>query len=101
VATAKEEGLLSTPDTVIARQAAAEGRMVYTLDVEFADARRFPPGSHPGIVLFRPASLGPLAVNALVTWFSQEINLNDVAGSLIVVEPGQVRIRRPISEPRL
>lgn len=95
MATAKDENLLSLPDTEIARQAAAENRMVYTLDVEFANARRFPPGSHPGIVLFRPGPMGPLAVNSLVMRFSGEIDLNDMAGSLVVVEPGQVRIRRP------
>jgi hypothetical protein len=39
------------------------------LDVVFADLRRFPLGDHPGIVLFRPGSLGPIIVNLLSPYF--------------------------------
>ena len=57
VRTAADENLLSHPDTEIARAAKEEQRMLMTLDVEFADLRKYPPGSHPGVILFRPLSL--------------------------------------------
>jgi hypothetical protein len=40
--------------------------MLMTLDVEFADLRKYPPGSHPGVILFRPLSLSPPSVNAFI-----------------------------------
>jgi predicted nuclease of predicted toxin-antitoxin system len=33
----------------------AEGRWLLTADKEFADVRRYPPGSHAGIILLRSA----------------------------------------------
>ncbi len=63
--TAAEEGLLSQPDKVIAKAAHSEGRLLLSPDVEFADLRKYPPGSHPGVILSRPGTLGPLAVNQI------------------------------------
>jgi predicted nuclease of predicted toxin-antitoxin system len=50
VTTAADEGLLSQPDTAVAAEAKREGRMLLTLDLEFGDLRKYPPGDHPGIV---------------------------------------------------
>jgi predicted nuclease of predicted toxin-antitoxin system len=69
ILTAADENLLSRPDTEIARAANREQRMLLTLDVEFADLRKYPPGSHPGIILFRPFSLSPLSF-VTTTWAS-------------------------------
>jgi predicted nuclease of predicted toxin-antitoxin system len=97
--TAADEGLLSRPDTEIARAAAAEERMLLTLDVQFADLRKHPPGSHPGIILFRPISLGPLSVNSFVADFIRSTDVLRLAGCVAVVEPGRVRIRAPERRP--
>lgn len=95
VSTAEDEGLLSQPDPVIAKAAASEARMLLTLDVEFGDLRKYPPGSHPGVVLFRPQTLGPLSVNRFVVGFVNAGPLTDYQGCVVVVEPGRVRVRRP------
>jgi predicted nuclease of predicted toxin-antitoxin system len=97
--TAADEGLLSRPDTEIARAAAAEERMLLTLDVQFADLRKHPPGSHPGIILFRPISLGPVSVNSFVADFLRSADLLRLAGCVAVVEPGRVRVRSPERRP--
>jgi len=97
--TAADENLLSRPDAEVARAAAMEYRMLLTLDVEFADLRKYPPGSHPGIILFRPLSLGPLWVNRFVAEFMQSADLAALAGCVAVVEPGRVRIRAPEQQP--
>lgn len=47
VLTAVDENLLSHPDTEIARAAKDEQRMLMTLDVEFADLRKYPPAPIP------------------------------------------------------
>ena len=93
--TAADEGLLSRPDVDVAARALSEGRILLTLDVEFADLRKYPPGSHPGIVLFRPVSLGPLSVNRFVESFVRDSDLSLLSGCVAVVEPQGVRVRRP------
>jgi len=95
VLTAADEGLLSRADVEIAAGAAREGRILLTLDIEFADLRKYPPGSHPGIILFRPASLGPLSVNRLVERFVRGTDLSVLSQCIAVVEPHGVRIRKP------
>lgn len=61
VSTVSEEGLLGKVDVEVGAVAKGENRMVFTLDLDFADLRKFPPGSHPGIIfLFRLRSMGPL-----------------------------------------
>lgn len=95
VITVADENLLSQPDTVVGAAANGEGRMLLTLDLEFADLRKYPPGSHPGIILFRPRSFGPLAVNRFVEDFVRDTDLVLVTGCVVVVDPGRVRVRRP------
>ncbi|WP_287277722.1 MULTISPECIES: DUF5615 family PIN-like protein [unclassified Okeania] len=41
-----DEGLSSQDDEVVWQQVCAEGRFFITLDLDFSDVRRFPPGSH-------------------------------------------------------
>lgn len=95
VITVADENLLSQPDTVVGAAANGEGRILLTLDLEFADLRKYPPGSHPGIILFRPRSFGPLAVNRFVEDFVRDTDLVLVTGCVVVVDPGRVRVRRP------
>ena len=51
--TVVDEGLSGTTDPDLLAHATREGRMIFTLDRGFGDIRRYPPGSHPGIVIFR------------------------------------------------
>jgi predicted nuclease of predicted toxin-antitoxin system len=94
VLTAADQGLLSRFDTEIAEAAKIEDMMLLTLDLEFADLRKYPPGNHPGIILFRPRSLGPLAVNRFIEEFVADTDLTPLKGSLVIVEPNRVRVRR-------
>jgi predicted nuclease of predicted toxin-antitoxin system len=95
VLTAADENLLSRPDTAIARAAKDEKRMLLTLDIEFADLRKYPPGSHPGVILFRPLSLSPLSVNSFMADFIRRTDLEKLAACVAVVDPVHVRIRSP------
>jgi predicted nuclease of predicted toxin-antitoxin system len=60
VTTAAEEGLLSQPDNAVAAAAKDGSRMLLTLDIEFGDLRKYPPGTHPGVVLFSTQELSAL-----------------------------------------
>ncbi len=93
--TASEERLLGKRDVELGAAAHAQGLMVFTLDLDFADMRKFAPGSHPGVIVFRPRSMGPLAVNRFILDFARGEDLEHFRGCLVVVEPGRVRVRRP------
>src|SRR5207237_4685785 len=91
--TAEDENLLGKADSDVAAAANSEQRIIFTLDVAFADLRRFPPGNHPGIVLFRPGSLGPISVNRFVLDFVHDQNLESLVGSIVIAEPNRIRVR--------
>jgi predicted nuclease of predicted toxin-antitoxin system len=93
--TTEDEGLLGKTDVEVGAVAKSEGRMLFTLDLEFANLHKFPPGSHPGVVLFRPQNMGPLAVNRFITQFIEETDLSSLSGCLVIVDPMRIRIRRP------
>ena len=95
VLTAADENLLSRPDTEVAAVSIKEGRMLLTLDVEFADLRKYPPGAHPGIILFRPSSFGPLTVNRFIADFVRSTDLEALAACVAIVDPTRVRVRSP------
>ncbi|OPX98172.1 MAG: hypothetical protein A4E58_00989 [Syntrophorhabdus sp. PtaB.Bin006] len=95
VLTAADENLLSRPDTEVASACLKEGRMLLTLDVEFADLRKYPPGAHPGIILFRAPSFGPLTVNRFIADFVRSVNLKELTACVAVVDPDRVRVRVP------
>ena len=69
--TAAEEGLLGRSDVEVGATARCEGMALFTLDLEFANLRKFPPGSHPGVVLFRPQGLGPMSAVLSLTLLKQ------------------------------
>jgi len=95
VFTAEEQGLLGKSDVEVGIVANSEGLILFTLDLEFADLRKFPPGSHPGIILFRPQSMGPLATNRFILNFVKETDIAPLAGCTVIVDPARIRIRRP------
>ena len=95
VLTAADEGLLGRPDPAIAAAALAETRILFTLDVEFADLRKYPPGKHPGVVLFRPETLGANTVAEFVLRFVKDTELERLRGCVAIVEPTRMRVRRP------
>ncbi len=87
--------MLGKSDAEVGAAAKSEGLILFTLDLEFADLRKFPPGTHPGIVLFRPQSMGPLATNRFIVNFAKETDITALSGCTVVVDPTRVRIRRP------
>lgn len=96
--TAKDEGLLSQPDGVIAEAARHEDRLLLTLDLDFADNRKFPPGRHPGIVVFRPQRFDVPGICAMVLRFIEGPDSAVMGGAIAIVEPARTRVRRPSPE---
>lgn len=93
--TAAEEELLGKSDAEIAAAATREQRMLFALDLGFADIRAYPPATHPGIVVFRPPNPDLAGIIRFVIDFASHSNLNSLAGCVVVVEPGRTRVRWP------
>lgn len=94
-ATCESEGITGATDPVVAIHFKQEKRILATFDLDFANIRRYPPGTHPGIVVFRLHSQDisncQLAFHRMLSRFAED----DIRGNLVIVEETRVRIRRP------
>jgi predicted nuclease of predicted toxin-antitoxin system len=90
-----DEGLSGAEDARVWDRAVAERRFFITLDLDFADVRRFPPGSHPGILLLRPRNRSRDVVQDILERVTCEQPLNTLAGCFVVADLNHTRIRRP------
>jgi predicted nuclease of predicted toxin-antitoxin system len=95
VHTVDEEQLAGESDPVIVAAATDEGRLLLTLDRGIGDLRRYPPGSHAGILVLRPVAQDPDSILALIQRLVRTHPLDELRSCVVVVEPSKVRIRRP------
>ena len=90
---ARDAGLRGHPDAAILARATAEQRIVASGDLDFANALRFPPGSHPGIVVLRVPDDWPAQRKAeRLLAAMQEVDADRIAGAIVIVEPLRLRI---------
>ncbi len=54
--TATDEHLGGNPDLKVLDACRTESRILITLDLDFADIRLYPPSTHPGVWVLRPAT---------------------------------------------
>lgn len=89
-----EEGLAGTSDLDLIDVARAEDRMILTLDRGFGDIRLYPPGTHPGVIVFRLEDESPLSALTHVTNLVENHDLDLLRGAIAVVHRNTIRIRR-------
>jgi len=90
-----DEGLSGATDERVWQRACSEGRLFITLDLDFSDVRRFPPGTHPGILLLRSRTRGRQGVLDVLNRVIVERTLDTLVGCLAVAGENQTRVRRP------
>lgn len=90
-----DQGLSGAPDEVVWQRVCAEHRFFITLDLDFSDVRRFPPGSHPGLLLIRPGRRGRRDAMEILKRVLAEQSLDDLRGCLVVADARYTRFRRP------
>ena len=90
-----DQGLSGASDDAVWQRVNAERRFLITLDLDFSDVRRFPPGSHPGILLIRPRSNSRAAVLEILQRILSEQSLESFQGCLVVASEEVTRLRRP------
>ncbi len=94
-----DEGLSGAKDSELWRKVVEESRFLITLDLDFSDLRRFPPGTHPGILLVRPSRNSRDAVQRVLSRTIQAHPLSTLTGCLAVADDWKTRIRRPPQDP--
>ena len=92
-----DQGLSGASDQQVWERVVAESRFLITLDLDFSDVRRFPPGTHPGILLVRARSKSRQAVLEILQRTLAEQPLESLRGCLVVADERLTRIRRPPS----
>lgn len=90
-----DQGLSGASDLAVWDRVVAEGRFLITLDLDFSDVRRFPPGTHPGILLIRGKSKGRGTVLDILQRVLAERPLEMLKGCLTIADENSTRSRRP------
>jgi len=94
--TVRDQALGGVKDPDLWRVVQRHGQFLVTADKGFGDLRKYPPGSHAGVLVLRPAEDGirpllDLAVQVLKAF----PDLQMLEGLLAVASPQGLRIRRP------
>ena len=88
-----EEALSGAADAELMETARAEAIILLTLDKGIANMLSYPPGTHAGVVLFRPGSAGRAAVLEFVRSRLHELLRADIHNRITVVSDTRIRIR--------
>lgn len=91
--TVAPERLAGASDELVLKTSVAESRVLITLDLDFAEIRAYPPGSHAGIWILRPTKQTFSAIDALVRTGLRLAGSERVHGQLWVIDERRVRIR--------
>jgi len=92
--TVHEERLLGAPDPAIARRASEERRGIITLNLHFADIRRYPPEEYDSIIVFRAKVPDKPTVLAMLRRIIPLISPEALVGDLWMVGAATLRTRR-------
>jgi len=91
----RDHGLRGADDEKVFRFAQNNQAVLITADLGFGNILRFPIGSHCGIVIARfPNAMPTIEINRELVARFADLTESDFNGSLVVIEPGRVRIRK-------
>lgn len=88
-----EQGLGGQPDTQIAAICAQEGRIIVTLDLDFANIHAYPPQNYPGIMVFRVRRQDKLHLLPIFQQALRLLEAEPIEHRLWIIEERGIRIR--------
>ena len=92
---ARDAGLSRVSDREIADYAKKNESILLTKDLEFANTKPFPLGSHKGLIIMRlPTFFKASQFANVLRDFLASININDLNRAVAIVKPGKYRIRK-------
>ena len=80
-------------DPGVAQVCQSEGRILISLDTDFADVRTYPPREYPGILVLRLKRQDKLEILKAFARALRIFPLEPISGRLWIVEEERVRIR--------
>ena len=89
-----DESLVGSDDEGLAARVRSEGRVLLTLDLDFANIRAYPPDQYPGIIVLRLKSQDKASVVAYVSRIAAALEERSPDGELWIVEGDRIRFRR-------
>ena len=92
VTTVAEQGLLSASDQRLITACRDEARCLVTLDRDFANPLRYPPGAHAGVAVLRlPARPNPGDLDDAIRTLLSALAQRQIADKLWIVQRGRIR----------
>ena len=92
--TVGDQGWQGMADDELWGRVRAEGRWFVTADKGFADLRRYPPGSHAGLILLRSSEESWANYLRLSGMVLERVKLSEAAGAVVVVTRRGIRVRQ-------
>jgi predicted nuclease of predicted toxin-antitoxin system len=94
------QGLVAATDDEVIAACLHEGRALVTLDLDFANPRRFRPSSHAGIAVLRlPRKASAMDLQRVVKVLAAGLRTQEIPGKLWIVESTRIRIYQEDDEP--
>lgn len=90
------ENLVGQDDAAIWKEAQKSKRFLITQDLDFADMRKFTPGTHHGLLLVRLRDPGRNALASRIRTIFESEQIETWQGCFVVVTERKIRIRRKI-----
>jgi predicted nuclease of predicted toxin-antitoxin system len=90
----KEQQLIGTDDPVIYEMAVKRNRVLLTMDKDFSNIIKYPPGNHPGIIVLKLYKLPVSTATKIFMDSFQNLNNSDIIGNTVIIDKNKTRIRR-------
>ena len=94
-ATVYAQGLRGSEDEPVFAACLREERALITFALGFSDIRRYPPGSHAGLIILRLADQSTPAVLRVLRTVIPLLGREPLTGRLWIVDEHSIRIRGP------
>ncbi|MBO6574753.1 MAG: DUF5615 family PIN-like protein [Rhodothermales bacterium] len=91
--TVHDQGLEGIKDRTLSVVCRAEGRVLVTLDLDFADIRRYPPHETPGTIVLRAGRQSLRRLRRMCSFASERMTRFDPSGQLWVIDSTGLRTR--------
>ena len=99
VETLIREGLAGADGDAVYDVCRREERTLVTLDLDFSNPLRFPPGVTEGVVVVRPPRNVLPMIRSTLASALPDLRSRSLKGRLWIVEPGRIRVYDPQEDP--
>jgi predicted nuclease of predicted toxin-antitoxin system len=92
--TVADENLSGAKDEIVATASRSEGRILVTLDLDFANIRAYPPCEHSGIIVLRVKAQDKATVLAYARRSAAALTCRNPSDELWILDGNRIRFRQ-------